>query len=74
MQVKKEQLEPDMEQRMGSKLGKKYIKAVYTHLAYLTYAGYIVWNVGLDEAQAEIKIAGRNINNISYAYEITIMA
>ena len=74
MKVKKEQLEPDMEQWMGSKLGKKYIKAVYTHLAYLTYAGYIVWNFGLDEAQAEIKIAGRNINNISYAYEITIMA
>ena len=38
MQVKKEQLDPDMEQRTGSKLGKKYTKTVYTHLAYLTYA------------------------------------
>ena len=37
MQVKKQQLEVDMEQRTGSKLGKEYIKAVYCHLAYLTY-------------------------------------
>ena len=37
MQVKKQQLEQDMEQRTGSKLGKKYIKAVYCHSVYLTY-------------------------------------
>ena len=37
MQVKKQQLEPDMEQRTVSKLGKEYIEAVYCHLAYLTY-------------------------------------
>ena len=37
MQVKKQQLEPDMEQWTGSKLGKKYVKAVYCHPAYLTY-------------------------------------
>ena len=37
MQVKKQQLEPDMEQRTGSKLGKEYIKAIYCHPAYLTY-------------------------------------
>ena len=37
MQVKKQQLEPDMEQWTGSKLGKEYTKAVYCHLAYLTY-------------------------------------
>ena len=37
MQVKKQQLEPDMEQQTGSKLGKEYIKAVYYHPAYLTY-------------------------------------
>ena len=37
MHVKKQQLESDMEQRTGSKLGKKYIKAVYCHSAYLTY-------------------------------------
>ena len=37
MQVKKQQLEPDMEQQTGPKLGKEYFKAVYCHLAYLTY-------------------------------------
>ena len=37
MQVKKQQLEMDMEQQAGSILGKEYIKAVYCHLAYLTY-------------------------------------
>ena len=37
MQVKKEQLESDMEQQTGSKLGKEYVKAVYCHPAYLTY-------------------------------------
>ena len=37
MQVKKQQLEPDMEQQTGSKLGKECIKAVYCHPAYLTY-------------------------------------
>ena len=52
-----------MEQHTGSKLGKEYIKPVYCHPAYLTYnAEYIMWNAGLDEAQAEIKIARRNIN------------
>ena len=37
MHVKKQQLEPDVEQGIGSKLGKEYIKAVYCYLAYLTY-------------------------------------
>ena len=37
MQVKKQQLEPDMEQRTGSKVGKEYVKAIYCHHAYLTY-------------------------------------
>ena len=40
MQAKKQQLEPDMEQQTGSKLGKEYIKAVYCHPAYLTYMQY----------------------------------
>ena len=42
MQFKKQQLGPDMEQQTGSKLGKEYIKAVYCHPAYLTYAEYIM--------------------------------
>ena len=59
MQVRNQQLELDMEQQTGSKLGKKYIKAVYCHPAYLTsIQSYIMWNAGLDEAQAGIKIAG----------------
>ena len=52
MQVKKQQLELDMENWTGSKLGKKYVKAVYCHPAYLTYIEYIMWNSRLDEAQA----------------------
>ena len=74
MQVNKQQLEPDMEKQTGSKLGKKYVKAVYCHPAYLTYAEYIMRNAGLDEAQAGIKIAGRNINNLRYADDTTLMA
>jgi len=41
MQVKKQQLEPDMEQWPGNKLGKEHIKAEYCYLAYLTYVQYI---------------------------------
>ena len=65
MHVKKQQLEPDMKQQTDPKLGKEYVKAVYCHSAYLTfYAEYITWNAKLDEAQAGIKIAGRNISNL----------
>ena len=67
MQVKKQYLEPDMEQQTDSRLKNEYINAVYCHHAYLTYAVYIIWNAGLNETQAEIKIAGRNINNFRYA-------
>ena len=45
MQVKKQQLEPDMEQQTGSKLGKEYIKAVYCHPAYLTYMQSTSWEM-----------------------------
>ena len=38
------------------------------------YAEYIMWNAGLDKAQAGIKIAGRNINNLRYADDTTLMA
>ena len=55
-------------------MGKEYVKAVYCHPAYLTYAEYIMQNAGLDEAQARIKIAGRNINNLRYADDTTLMA
>ena len=72
MQVKKQQLEPDMEQQTGSKLGKEYVKTVYFHPAYLTYAESIMRNARLDEAQAGIKIVGRNINNLRYADDTTL--
>ena len=68
MQVRKQQLELDMEQQTGPKLGKEYVKAAYCHPAYLTYMQSTSWeNAGLEEAQAGIKIAGRNINNFRYA-------
>ena len=73
MQVKKQQFQPDIEQWTGFKLGKKYVKAVYCHPAYLTYIQYIMQNARLDEAQAVIKIAGRNINNLRYADDTTLM-
>ena len=63
-----------MEKQTGSKLGKEYIKVVYCHPAYNLYADYIMWNVRLDEAQAGIKIARRNINNLRYADNTTFMA
>ena len=64
-----------MEQRTSSKLGKEYVKAVYCHPAYLAcMQQYIIWNAGLDEAQDVIKIAGRNISNLRYADDTTLMA
>ena len=63
-----------MDQQTGSKLGKEYIKAIYCHPVYLTYIQIKSSNAGLDEAQARIKIAGRNINNLRYADDTTLMA
>ena len=75
MQVKKQPLELDMEQQTGSKSGKGYVKAVYCCPALFNlYAEYIRRNAGLDEAQAWIKIARRNINNLRYADDTTLMA
>ena len=59
MQVKKQQLELDMEQQTGSKLGKDYIKAVYCHLALFNiYAEYIMQNIRLDKAKLESRLLG----------------
>ena len=73
MQVRKQQLELDIDQQTGSKSGKEYIKAIYCHFAYLTYMQRTSWEM-LDEEQAGIKIAGRNINNLSYTDDTTLMA
>ena len=61
-----------MEKWTGSKLGKD--KAVYCHLCYLIYAEYIMQNARLDELQAGIKTARRNINNLRYADNTTLIA
>ena len=78
MQVRKQQLEPDMEQWIGSRLGKEYVKAVIWQRLSLClfnlYAEYIRQNAGLGEAQAGIKIARRNINKLKYADDTTLMA
>ena len=69
MQDEKQQLELEMKQQTDSKLGKEYVKAVYCHVAYLTY----LQNAGLDESQAGIKITGENINSLRYAEDTTLM-
>ena len=75
MQVRKQQLESDMDQQTGSKLGKQNINAVCCHSAYsYFYAEDIMRNARPDEAQAGIKTAGRNINNLKYADDTTLMA
>ena len=64
-----------MEQQTGSKEEKEYVKAVYCHPAYLTYMQKLIMlNARLGEAQAGIKIAGRNINNLRYPDDTTLMA
>ena len=59
MQVKKPQLEPDMEKQTGSKLGKEYVKAVYCHPAYLTYMQIILCEMpGLMKHKLESRLLG----------------
>ena len=73
MLVKKQQLEMDMEQWTGSNLKKENIKAVYCQTCLFNlYAEHIMQNAGLHEAQAGIKIAGRNINNLRYTDDSTL--
>ena len=75
MQVNKQQLELDMEQQTGSKLGKEYVKAACCHPAFLNlHAEYIMQNVRLDESQAGIKTARGNTHNFRYADDTTLMA
>ena len=74
MQARKQQLELDMEQQTGSKWEKKYHKAVLSPCLFSLYAEYIMRNGGLEETQAGIKIASRNLNNLRYADDTTVMA
>ena len=73
MQVKKQQLKPNLKQQTGWNLGKEYVKAVFlSPCLFNLYAKYIMWNAGLDEVQAGVKIAKRNINNLRYADDTTL--
>ena len=75
MQVKKQQLEMDMEQQTGSKLGKGVCQGcILSPCLFNLYAQYIMQNAGMDEAQAGIKTARRNINNCRYADDTTLVA
>ena len=69
MQVRKKQLELDMEQQTGSRQG-----CILSPCLFNLYAEYIMRNAGLEGTQAGIKIAGRNINNLRYADDTTLMA
>ena len=63
-----------MEQQTGSKSGKEYVKAVYCLCLFNLYAVCIIQNAKFDEAQAGIKISGRDISNLRYADDTTLMA
>ena len=69
--VKRQQLELDMEQQTGSKGVRQ--GCILSPCLFKFYAEYIMRNTGLDEAQAGIKIARRNINNLRYADKTTLM-
>ena len=75
MQVKKQQLELDMEQQTGSNLGKENVKAVYCHPAYLTYMQSTPWEMlGWMKHKLESRLSRRNINNLRYSDDTTLMA
>ena len=71
MQVKKQQLELDTEQQTGKGVCQG---CPLSPCLFNLYAEYIIGNAGLDKAQAGIKIAGRNISNLRYADDTTLMS
>ena len=75
MQVRRQQqLEPDVKQWTGSKSGKVGKGCIRSSNLFNLYAEYIMRNAKLDESQAGIKIDGRNINNLRYVDDTTLMA
>ena len=75
MQVKKQQLELDIEQQTGSKLGKEHVRAVYCHSAYFTYMQSSSSKMpDWMKHKLGIKIDRRHINNLRYADDTTLMA
>ena len=75
VQAKKQQLELDVVLTDWFQIGKG-VRQGYILSPYLfnLYAEYIMWNAGVDEAKAGTKIAGRNISNLRYANDTTLMA
>ena len=74
MQVKKQQLEPGMEQQTGSKLREEYVKAIYCHPGYRTFMQTTSCEMP-DWMKHKLESSpGRNINNLRYADDITLMA
>ena len=72
MQVRKQQLEMGMEQHFFQ-IGKGVRQGcILSPCLFILYAEYIMRNAGLEETQAGIKIAGRNINNLRYTDDITL--
>ena len=75
MQVKNQQLEPDMEQWTGSKMGKEYVKALYCYLAYVTDIQSISWEMlGWMKHKLESRLPGEISNNFRYADDTTLMS
>ena len=75
MQVRKQQLELDMEQQDWFQIGKGVRQGcILSSCLFNLYAEYIMRNAGLEEIQAGIKIARRNMNNLRYADDTTLMA
>ena len=75
MQVRKQQLEPDMEQTDWFQIGKGVRQGcILSPCLFNLVTEYIMRNTGLEEAQAGIKIAGKNINNLRYLDDTTLMA
>ena len=72
MQVKKQQLEPDMKQQIQN--WEMSTRLMLSLCLFNLYWEYIIQNAGLDESQAEIKMARRNINNLWYADDTTLTA
>jgi len=74
MQIKKQQLEVDMEQWTSWNWERSTSRLYIVTLLFNLYAEYIMQNAGLDDSETEIKIAERNINNLRYADDTTLMA
>ena len=75
MHVKKQELELCLKQLIASRLRKEYGQGyLLSPCLFNLYSGHIMRNAGLDELQTGIKIGGRNINNLRYADDTTLMA